>query len=377
MRKFRPARSNTRTDIGGRWQGPSEGHKGGRLADSMTTLVTGSTGFVGSHVARQLIAAGHSVRVLVRPSSDLRALEGLVVERVEGDVRDVVSLDRAMKGVRRVFHVAADYRLWARNPDEIYESNVQGTRRLLDVAAQAGVERIVYTSTVATIAVPDHGSKLPDEETQATLEQMIGHYKRSKFLAEIEALKAAASGIPVVIVNPTTPVGPGDWKPTPTGRIILDFLNGKMPAYVDTGLNVVAVEDVAAGHLLAAEKGHIGERYILGARNMTLKEILDALSGITGRRAPRVRLPHAVALAAGYADEWFSRLVGREPQIPVEGVKMSRHRMFVSSGKAERELGYAPGPVQAALERAVRWYEQHGYVRGRNAAEGVAQRQAA
>jgi dihydroflavonol-4-reductase len=270
-----------------------------------------------------------------------------------------------MKGVRRVFHVAADYRLWSKNPSEIYESNVEGTRRLLEIAAREGVERIVYTSTVATIAVPDHGKPLPNEETQATLGQMIGHYKRSKFLAEMEATKAAAAGVPVVIVNPTTPVGPGDWKPTPTGRIILDFLNGKMPAYVDTGLNVADVEDVAAGHLLAAERGRVGERYILGGRNMTLKQILDALSAITGRPAPRVRLPHAVALAAGYADEWFSRLIGREPQIPVEGVKMSRHRMFVASDKAARELGYRSGPVEAALERAVRWYESYGYVGGR------------
>ncbi len=193
---------------------------------------------------------------------------------------------------------------------------------------------------------------------------MIGHYKRSKYLAELEAIKAAGAGIPVVIVNPTAPVGPGDWKPTPTGRIVVDFLNGKMPAYVDTGLNVVAVEDVAAGHLLAAEKGRIGERYILGARNMTLKSILDALSAITGRPAPRLRLPHAVALAAGYADELYSQLAGREPQIPVDGVKMSRHKMFVESDKAERELGYKPTSVDAALERSVRWYEEHGYIRG-------------
>ena len=331
----------------------------------MTTLVTGSTGFVGSHVARQLVAAGDRVRVLVRPSSKLQALDGLAVERVEGDLRDAPSLDRAMKGVRRVFHVAADYRLWTKAPEEIYESNVEGTRRLFEAAAQAGVERIVYTSTVATIAVPAHGSALPNESTHATLDQMIGHYKRSKFLAELEAIKAASAGVPVVIVNPTAPVGPGDWKPTPTGRIIVDFLNGKMPAYVDTGLNLVAVEDVAAGHLLAAEKGRIGERYILGCRNMTLKQILEALAPIAGRRAPRVRLPHAFALAAGYADEWFSRLAGREPQIPVEGVKMSRHKMFVASDKAERELDYKPGSVEAALERAVRWYEGNGYVRGR------------
>ena len=331
----------------------------------MTTLVTGATGFVGSHVARQLVSAGYPVRILVRKNSNLQALDGVRVDAFEGDLRDAGSLERAMKGVRRVFHVAADYRLWTRNPEEIYETNVEGTRKLLEAARRAGVERVVYTSTVATIAVPQPhqaGSALSSEATQAELSQMIGHYKRSKYLAELEAMKAAGAGVPVVIVNPTAPVGPGDWKPTPTGRIIVDFLNGKMPAYVDTGLNVVAIEDVAAGHLLAAEKGRIGERYILGARNMTLKGILDALSAITGRPAPRIRLPHAVALAAGYADELYSRLVGREPQIPVEGVKMSRHRMFIESDKAERELGYKPTPVEAALERSVRWYEDHGYI---------------
>jgi dihydroflavonol-4-reductase len=343
----------------------------------MTTLVTGATGFLGNHVARQLVAAGHSVRVLVRPTSNLASLDGLNAERVTGDLQDMASLDRALKGVRRVFHVAADYRLWTQNPNEIYESNVEGTRRLLEVAGQSGVERVVYTSTVATIAVPSHLASLPNEDTRATLSQMIGHYKRSKFLAEIEAIKAAAAGVPVVIVNPTAPVGPGDWKPTPTGRIIVDFLNGKMPAYVDTGLNLVPVEDCAAGHLLAAEKGRIGERYILGARNMTLKEILGALASITGRPAPRVRLPHAVALAAGYADEFFSRLTGREPQIPVEGVKMSRHRMFVESDKAQKELGYQPGAVEPALERAVRWYGEHGYIRGRAGTKSVTHAQAA
>ena len=343
----------------------------------MTTLVTGATGFLGNHVARQLVSAGHSVRVLVRRTSNLQALDGLAVERAVGDLQDLPSLDRAMKGVRRVFHAAADYRLWTKNPDEIYAINVEGTRRLLEVAGQAGVERVVYTSTVATIAVPTHGGALPNEETRATLSQMVGHYKRSKFLAELEAIKAAAAGVPVVIVNPTAPVGPGDWKPTPTGRIIVDFLNGKMPAYVDTGLNLAPVENVAAGHLLAAEKGRIGERYILGARNMTLKQILETLAPIAGRPAPRVRLPHAVALAAGYADELFSRLTGREPQIPIEGVKMSRHRMFVASDKAERELGYVAGDVDAALERAVSWYQEHGYIRGRTGARTVAPAQAA
>jgi dihydroflavonol-4-reductase len=332
----------------------------------MTTLVTGATGFVGSHVARLLVNQGHAVRIFCRKTGNAGILADLPVERAVGDLRDAASIERAMRGVRHVFHVAADYRLWSAHPEEIYESNVEGTRKLLDAAQRAGVERIVYTSTVATIAVPRRGS-LPNEATQSELSEMIGHYKRSKFMAEQEAIRAAREGVPVVIVNPTAPIGPGDWKPTPTGKIILDFLNGRMPAYVDTGLNVVAVEDVGAGHLLAAEKGRIGERYILGARNLTLKQILDMLAAIVGRPAPRVRLPHAVALAAGYADEFFARLRGREPQIPVEGVKMSRHRMFVESDKAERELGYKPTSVEAALERAVRWYESHGYIRGKAA----------
>jgi dihydroflavonol-4-reductase len=332
----------------------------------MSTLVTGASGFLGSHVARQLAARGEAVRVLVRPSSNLRALEGLPVERVPGDLRDAASLARAMEGIRRVYHVAADYRLWSRHPEEIYESNVTGTRNLLEAARRAGVERFVHTSTVATIAVPRHGT-LPSEETQASLDEMIGHYKRSKFLAEQEALRAAAEGLPVVVVNPTTPVGPGDWKPTPTGRIIVDFCTGRMPAYLDTGLNLVAVEDAAAGHLLAAERGGVGERYLLGGRNMALKEILDVLAAITGRAAPRLRVPHALALAAGYANEVFSRVVGREPQIPLEGVRIARHKMFVDCSKAPRELGFAAGPVEAALERAARWYEENGYFAARRA----------
>lgn len=326
----------------------------------MTTLVTGASGFVGSHVVRQLVARGEPVRILVRSSSRLLALAGLPVERCVGDLRDPASLDQAVKGVGCLYHVAADYRLWARDPQEIYEANVVGTRSLLAAARRAGVERIVYTSTVATIAVPRPA--LPNEETRAEFGEMIGHYKRSKWLAEQEALRAAAEGLPVVIVNPTAPIGPWDWKPTPTGRIILDFVRGRMPAYVDTGLNVVPVEDVAAGHLLAAERGRVGERYILGGRNMTLKECLDVLAEITGRPAPRVRLPHAVALAASYADQWFSRVVGREPQIPVEGVRMSRHKMWVDGAKAAREFGFRPGSVEAAAERAVRWYEENGYV---------------
>ena len=337
----------------------------------MTALVTGATGFLGNHVARQLAERGERVRVLVRPNSDTGRLEGLPVEQVPGDLRDVPSLVRATEGVETVYHVAADYRLWARDPREIYESNVTGTRNLLQAARSAGVARFLYTSTVATVAVP-HAGSLPDERTVTSVHQMIGHYKRSKWLAEQEALAAARTGMPVVIVNPTTPVGPGDARPTPTGRTVVDFLNGRMPAYVDTGLNWVPVEDAAAGHLLAAERGTVGERYILGGENLSLKQILDMLAAVSDRPAPRVRLPHALALAAGYADAAVSRVLGREPRIPLEGVRMSRHSMFVDAGKARRELGFAPGPVAAALERAVRWYQVNGYARVRRVA-GAAQ----
>ncbi len=328
----------------------------------MTTLVTGASGFLGSHVARLLAGRGENVRVLLRPTSQTTLLEGLSVERSSGDLRDRPSLDNALDGVRTVYHVAADYRLWARDPREIYESNVEGTRNLLDAARRAKVEKFVYTSTVGTIAVPRNGV-LPDESSVTSIDEMIGAYKRSKWLAEQEARKAAAAGLPVVIVNPTTPVGPGDAKPTPTGRIIVDFLNGRMPAYVDTGLNFVPVEDAAAGHLLAAERGRIGERYILGGENLTLKQALQILSQVSGRTAPRVRVPHGLALVAGYADAVLSRLLGREPQIPLEGVRMSRHSMFVNTERARVELGFACGPLTAAFERAVRWYESRGYVR--------------
>ena len=327
----------------------------------MRTLVTGASGFLGSHVARLLFERGESVRLLLRPTSQTKLIEGLTAERVEGDLRDPGSLGRALAGVRTVYHVAADYRIWARDPREIYESNVQGTRNLLDAAGRAKVEKFVYTSTVGTVAVPGHGA-LPDESVDSSLGEMIGAYKRSKWLAEQEAKSAAMAGLPVVIVNPTTPVGPGDAKPTPTGRIIVDFLNGRMPAYVDTGLNFVPVEDAAAGHLLAAERGRIGERYILGAQNLTLKQALEILSRVSGRPAPRLRVPHVLALAAGYGDAALSSLLGREPRIPLEGVRMARHSMFVNSERARAELGFSPGPVAEAFERAVRWYESNGYV---------------
>jgi len=332
----------------------------------MKTLVTGATGFLGSHVARELVERGEDVRVLARASSDVRALEGLRAERVTGDLRDIASLERALAGVTRIYHVAADYRLWARDPREIYESNVTGTRNLLDAARRAGVDKFIYTSTVATIAVPRKG-ELPNEATQSSVREMIGHYKRSKFMAEQCALRAAEEGLPVVIVNPTTPVGPGDWKPTPTGKIIVDFMNGRMPGYVDTGLNFVPVEDCARGHLLAAERGRIGERYILGGVNLTLKNMLDILAGVTGRRAPQWKIPHALAYAAGCVDTAVSRTLGREPRIPLEGVRMARHKMFVDASKAARDLGFVPGPIEAALKRAARWYESNGYVAARGA----------
>jgi len=326
----------------------------------MSTLVTGAAGFLGSHVTRQLVARGDDVRVLLRASSTNRAIADLPLEYVTGDLRDPASLDRAMKGVKRVFHVAADYRLWAKRKQDIYDSNVGGTKNLLYAAKRAGVEQLIYTSTVATIAVdrPQH----PNEFTDAKLEEMVGHYKRSKWMAEKEALGAAKSGLPVIVAMPTTPVGPWDWKPTPTGKIILDFLNGKMPGYVKTGLNFVGVEECAAGHLLIAEKGKVGERYLLGGENLTLKQMLDTLAKITGLRAPILKIPHGLALGVAYANTALARLVGREPGIPVEGVKIARHMMFVDCARAKRELGFQAGPVAAALERAVRWYEANGYI---------------
>ncbi|MGH9404832.1 MAG: hopanoid-associated sugar epimerase [Terriglobia bacterium] len=333
-------------------------------SEAPLSLVTGASGFVGSHVARLLAAQGTPVRVLARPSSDLRAIKTLRADIASGDLRDLASLRSALRGVNTIYHVAADYRLWSRDPQEIYRSNLDGTRNLLRAARETAVERFVYTSTVGTIAVPVVVG-FPDEATDATADQMIGHYKRSKFFAEQEVLHAARTGQAVVIVNPTTPVGPGDWKPTPTGKLILDFLNGRTPAYVDTGLNIVAVEDVARGHLLAAERGRSGERYLLGGKNMTLKEILGVLAASTGGRPPRWKIPHAVALAAGYVDAGISAALGREPRIPLEGVRMARHTMWVDSSKAARELGFAPRPPEEALRRAAAWYLENGYVRVR------------
>ena len=320
------------------------------------TLVTGASGFIGWHVARLLTERGQKVRALVRPTSALGELE---VETVAGDLRDAGSLDRAVAGCERVFHVAADYRLWARHPQELYESNVEGTRNLLEAARKHEVERFVYTSTVGCIGVPRGG--LGDETAPVTIDEMSGAYKRSKFLAERVALEFAASGFPVVIVNPTAPVGDHDVKPTPTGKIVLDFLKGAVPAFIDTGLNLVDVRDTAEAHLLASERGRPGERYIVGCENLTLAEILQKLARMTGREAPRVKLPYAVAYAAGVVTTGWACVTGRPPRAPLDAVRMAKKKMFVSTDKARRELGFTPGPVDAALGRAVEWFQANGY----------------
>jgi dihydroflavonol-4-reductase len=326
---------------------------------STPTFVSGATGFVGSHVVRQLLRRGDRVRILARNSSRKMNLEGLGCEVVIGDLKDPISLMRCVQGCRKVYHVAADYRLWVPDPDEIYASNVAGTRNLLSACCEAGVEKVVYTSTVGTIGVRRDG--LPaDEDSPVSLDDMIGHYKRSKFMAEQVALEFAGAGLPVVIVNPTTPIGGGDLKPTPTGRIILEFLKGRMPAFVDTGLNLVGAEDVAKGHILAEEKGRTGQRYILGGENWSLREILDSLASICGTRTARVRIPWVLALAAAYMDNFvMGVLLRREPLIPLEGVRMARYKMYVSSEKARRELGYNPKPAVEALREAVEYFRHH------------------
>jgi dihydroflavonol-4-reductase len=326
-------------------------------------LVTGGTGFVGSHVVRALVAKGRSVRCLARAESRRDNLEGLPVEVVAGDLTDPPSLARALSGVQTLYHVAADNRLWARDPQELYRANAGGTENILAAAAAAGVEKVVYTSSVAALGLNDDGSP-GDETTPVLRDRIIGHYKKSKYDAERVAQAWAARGLPVVIVNPSTPIGERDIKPTPTGQMIVDFLNRKIPAYVDTGLNLVDVRDVAAGHLAAAEKGRAGERYILGNRNMTLKEILDALARLTGLPAPKVRLPHWIPLSvAGVSTAW-SGVTGGAPRISLESVRMSTHRMFFDADKAVRELGLAQTPVEEPLARAVAWFREKGYVRG-------------
>lgn len=321
------------------------------------TLVTGASGFLGWHLARRLMDRGHSVRALVRPTSRLRELDE--VERRDGDLRDPDSLRRAVEGCGSVFHAAADYRLWARDSAELYQSNVDGTRNLLNAARAAGVERVVYTSTVGCIGMPE--GTLGDEDTPVEWQDMTGAYKRSKFLAEHVALEFAASGFPVVIVNPTAPIGDHDFKPTPTGKIVVDFLRGNMPAFVDTGLNVVDADDAAEGHIMAWERGRPGQRYILGCQNMSLKDILEHLAKMSGLRAPGVQIPYALAYAAGVASSGWAYVTGREPRAPLDGVRMSKKKMWVTHAKAERELGYAPGPAANGLRKAVEWFRANGY----------------
>lgn len=325
------------------------------------TLVTGATGFVGWHVARLLLEKGERVRALVRDpvrgAAALRALEG--IETVPGDLRDAESLERAVAGCGTVYHVAADYRLWTPRPEEMYRSNVDGTRNLLEAARHAGVERCVYTSTVGCIGM--RKGELGSEDTPAGLDEMQGPYKRSKYLAERVALQFAKEGFPVVIVNPTAPVGDHDFRPTPTGKIIVDFLRGAMPAFVDTGLNVVDVSDVAQGHRAACERGRVGERYILGGENLTLERILLQLAEVTGKIAPKLRIPYAVAYAAGVASTGWAAMTGREPMAPLDGVRMARKKMWVRHDKAVRELEYSAGPARRALEKAVEWFQANGY----------------
>ncbi|MEO8725637.1 MAG: hopanoid-associated sugar epimerase [Acidobacteriaceae bacterium] len=328
----------------------------------MRAFVTGATGFVGSHVAEQLAANGARLRLLVRPSSRMENLAGLNdFERVVGDLRDPESLKYGMRGCDAVFHVAADYRLWMKDPKEMYESNVEGTRAILRLAAEAGIHRVVHCSSVATMGFKADG-RVVDEATPVNEAEMIGHYKRSKFLAEQVAIAAARSGQEVVIVNPTGPMGERDIKPTPTGRIIVDFLNGNFPAYMDTGMNLVDVREVAKAHVMAFEKARPGERYIIGGVNLTLKQILDKLSAITGIPSPKLRVPHAVAMAFAVLDETVTgKLRGKEPRATVESVRMGKKKMYSSSAKAERELGYEEKPVDAALRRAVKWFRANGY----------------
>ncbi len=327
----------------------------------MKVFLTGSTGFVGSHVAREYVAAGAELRLLTRSTSKLAAIEGLAAEVVVGDLRQPEALRTAIRGCDALVHVAADYRLWVRDPKEMYAANVDGTRELLRIAREEGVGKVVYTSSVATMGFKMDAS-IVDENSPVLLADMIGPYQRSKFMAEQEAITAAKTGQYVMILNPTTPIGPGDAKPTPTGRIVVDFLNRKFPAYVDTGLNLVDVSEVARMHLVALERGTPGERYILGGENLTLKQILDRMSAITGLPSPTMKVPHAVAMIFAFFDETITgKIRGREPRATVEAVRMGRKYMFASSAKAERELGFQVLPIYNALRSAVEWFVEHGY----------------
>jgi dihydroflavonol-4-reductase len=328
----------------------------------MKVFLTGATGFVGAHVARHLADQGAQMRVLVRSTSNLANLEGIAAETVVGDLLQAEGLHTAIRGCDALMHVAADYRLWVRDPQTMYAANVEGTRALLRIAREEGVPRCVYTSSVATMGFKSDGT-IVDEDTPVSINDMIGHYKRSKFLAEQVAIEAARAGQQVIILNPTTPIGAQDVKPTPTGRIVVDFLNKKFPAYVDTGLNLVDVTEVARTHCAALEVGRSGERYILGGENLTLKQILDKMSAITGLPSPTMKVPHAVAMTFAFFDETITgRILGREPRATVEAVRMGKKKMFASSAKAQRELGFRVVPVYEALRSAIEWFRAHGYV---------------
>lgn len=327
----------------------------------MRVFVTGATGFVGSHVARALSRNGASLRLLTRSGSRTQHLEPLHAELVQGDLRTPEGLRTAMTGCEALVHVAADYRLWVRDPQSMYAANVAGTRELLRLARECGVRRVVYTSSVATMGFRTDGT-IVDEDTPVSLADMVGHYKRSKFLAEQEAIAAARAGQPVMILNPTTPIGADDAKPTPTGRIVVDFLNRNFPAYVDTGLNFADVTAVAAAHVSALSAGRPGERYILGGENLTLKQFLDRMAAITGLPSPSLQVPHSVAMTFAFFDEWITgKLRGKEPRATVEAVRMGRKKMFASSAKAELELGYAAVPIDDALRAAIAWFRANGY----------------
>jgi dihydroflavonol-4-reductase len=327
---------------------------------AVDALVTGGTGFVGANVVRELVAAGASVRVLARPRGDRRALHGVRVDIAEGDLLDPDSVRRAAQGVQTIYHVAADYRLWTPDAATLYRTNVDGTRVVLQAAGEVGVSRVVHTSSVVALGIPSDGQP-GTEDTPVTLQDMRGHYERSKFLAERLALDFARRGLPVVVVNPAAPVGPWDVKPTPTGQMILDFIGGRMVAIVDTGLNVVHVRDVARGHLLAAERGKPGERYILAHRNLQLGELFGVLAEITGRRPPRLRVPHAIAWLAASCCEGLARLTGRPPAVTLAAVRMARRPMYFSPARAVRELGLPQTDVREALADAVAWFEAHGH----------------
>jgi dihydroflavonol-4-reductase len=326
----------------------------------MKTFVTGATGFIGASIVRELLADGREVRVLVRSDSNLANLKGLDVEIWKGDLLDSPGLRRGLAGCDVLYHAAADYRLWTRNADEMYRTNVGGTTAVLEAALENGISRVVYTSSVGTLGNPGDGTP-GNEDTKVSFADMIGPYKKSKFLAEREAEKFVARGLSLVMVNPSTPVGPWDIKPTPTGKIIVDFLKRKMPAYLDTGLNLIGVEECARGHILAEQKGLPGRKYILGNANLSLRDIFRMLQEITGIPAPKVRLPYAPVLVAAWLNEGLSRITGLEPLIPLAGVKMAAHHMYFDSGRAVRELGLSQTPVQNALERAVEWFRTNGY----------------